>query len=238
MKKILFIFGLSFLFGYVNVLADECRGEALTNLIKEANNIKINYEILEEKSTQPVPKEYIEIVGKTETEVITEKIKINIYNITNNIYLEQTIDDNDDKKLINYSDTVNGKYSFVTDNISEYVNYKYNVYSNLNTCDKTLLKTINFIKPKHNYLSDFQLCVDNPDVPVCAKYITKDINLGNNDLEDVINKYKNSNSVIVTTKVVNNNSNNNYLLYGVIGGSILIIGVVVYIIISKRRSAL
>ena len=245
MKKVLFI--LSFILGgfYINTYADACKGSELTKLQSIASNIKVNYEVKNEKQSVAYDPETMEREPDVDIEFEVEKLAITVYNITNDIYIVQKDDKTNEEKKIYYSDTNNGNYTFETNNITEYVNYSFEIYSNLNTCDTTLIKTINFKKPKLNPNSVYQICVENPDVPACQKYITADIGVKESELTEYVNNYINGNNGTVTTtkSSSNNNSDNNFLkdnlVYIIIVGGVIVGGsIVAYVVINKKRSAL
>ena len=240
MKRILFVLGLALVFISVNVFADACKSEDMANLQKTANNIKVNYEIIEKKETVTDTNEY----GKSITsEVVNYTIKTTVYNITKDVYLVQKSEEKGTTNTINYADTVNGKYEIISKEIYDYEHFKYEVYSNLSTCDTTLIRTISYTKPKKNPYASFEVCVNNPDVPACQTFITQDTGVREGNLAEYVQNYVKNNGNKTDNKIDEETTTNNFLkdnlLYIVIGGGVVLIGVVVgYIIVSKKRSAL
>jgi len=243
MKKILNLFILAVLVLSINVYADTCKQEELSNLNKVANNIKVNYEIIANKVTVPKLDEDFETELEGEfAEITSEKIKISVYNLDKDIYIIQTDDKSSEKKVINYVDTDNGTYSFETNDIYDYTKYQFAVYSNITTCDATLIKTINYTKPKLNINSEYQVCIENPTVPACQRYITQDTGVSEAQIVDYVNKYisnqEKTTAVSATESKRNTENNNNYIVYCIIGGGIVIVGITAYIVYNKKRSAL
>ena len=255
MKKIFKIIIVIGFLSFTNVLAEACSGSTLTNLQKEASNIKINYEVVENKIAAPseyefdsdkteIPVGEDENLGMEDTtniELTEESLKITVYNITKNFYLVQSDDLTTDTKTITYYDTIEGKYIIETSNITDYVNYKFEVYSNLDTCDTTLIKTINYTKPKLNPNANYQICVDNPTIPACQRFITKDTGVSEENIAEYAQKYiDNKGNVDDDTIVPAERKKSNFikdnLSYIITIGSVIIVGSVIYIIISKKRS--
>ena len=244
MKKVLNFLIISLLFSYVSVFAVECKASDLAKLNEDANNVKVGYEVVETKKMVRKSTLMLEEESNEMEEVTEEALKITVYNVTDDIYLVETNDYNNDKKVINSSNSTNGKYSFVTDDIYNYINYKYEIFSNLKTCDTTLLKTITFTKPIFNDNAHYQICVDNPTVPVCQRYITADTGVTDATLVEKVESYLNNNGNVETTKKAdNNNAATSFIkdnMYYIIGGaSVIVVGaIVIYIVISKKRSTL
>ena len=245
----LFIFVL--LFYVVNIYADTCNYSELSTINKDVSKVKIDYEIISNKITVDIQPEDVyegEIGGHDEEDKISsyesfkDTIKITLYNMTNNFYFIQTDDKTDEKKAVYYSDTIEGKYIIETDEISDYKTYTFEIYSNLDTCDTTHIKTLTFIKPKLNPNYNYQICQDNPLIPVCAKYITKDTGVLDSELQEYINKFLNStNEETEEVKKVNSKSKiiafiKNNLIYFITGTVVIVSGITVIIIISKKRS--
>ena len=243
MKKVFLLIGVYLLFAYVNVFAEKCSNTVISNLQKQANEIKVNYEIVEKKVK--IPNWAIEVYEETEqtndtVEITTEEIKIIVTNITKDIYIIQINEKTKEKKTIKYDDTKNGVYSFIDNDLRDYVNYKFEVYSNISTCDTMLVKTIDFKKPKLNPNSDFPICIENPNIPVCQRYITSDNGIKVDNLNDYVEKYlkeHNSKNNSSTKKDTKETINKNNLIY-IIAGVLMVGGISTYLIISKKRSRL
>lgn len=228
MKRKLLIFAiLLFPFG---VFADECSSKERSELLKAANNLKVNYENTTEEGTRDDP-----TLGKIG--YVNENILVNIYNISENIFLSIT-NDNDDKVIsINYALTNNGKYVINDTEFQKIVNYTIKVYSHTD-CEMYLIKTINFKKPRLNPNYYYSMCDNYHDLKVCSKLIDDDSVIKSeaelraylNNYDRLHNNKNNSNS-----EVSKNFIKKNYK-YIIGAGSVIVLGIVIYIIISKRRS--
>ena len=240
MKKVLVLL-FSLVFGVLSVNARACTSDEISKINKEAENIKINYEIIEEKTKYKSEGEDEFNPSGFETEVVKDKIRITVYNITKNMFLLQSNDINSDRKTINYSDTTNGNYSFDVDDLYNLINYKFVVYSNLD-CTLTEIKSINFVKPMRNSYYDYQVCQEHQNVPVCQKYVSSDVNVSESALYDYVTNYKSGNTAPNITSKVAPRDNENFFeankLYILIGGGVVLIGVAAYLVISKKRSEL
>ena len=232
MKKVLVILSI-LLLGMNNVKADSCSDSELAKLRSEAENVKVSYDELEDAFDYVVPADDGN-PSKT-IKAYRYSIKMNVYNITNNIYVVETNDKNNDEKYIKYSDTENGKYSFTSDDNKNYINYTFKVYSNTNNCSAKLLRTITIKKPKYNDNYAYVICKENPEVPICKRFITEDINMEGKDLVSEVNKYleDEKNSDNKSGSNLDFFVNNKWYFIGAIGGLIAVW--IAYVIINKER---
>lgn len=258
MKRIVYFVLISLFLSTLNVNAAACKSSEIAQAQKDASNIKINYEAVEETKSAYVYDQDTKTITNEKYDYIVRTMNINLYNVTKNIYIVQTekkyytdgvsnipLDENKDpveykdeyinKKVINYSDTNNGKYTFNTKNILEYTDYKFEIYSNFSNCDNTLVRTINYRKPRFNEYSENLICQNNVDIPLCQKYIIKDIELNGKDFETEVQKYLKSNSNNSSTNPEKTSkSNKSIIIYSAIG-TLLVGGLVTYLFVSKKR---
>ena len=252
MKKF-YLFLLVSIFCWYNVEAATCSTSDLAKLQKEAANVKVNHEII--KETVKVTKYTDDNEPTNETiDYLKKSIKLNISNITENIFIVQTekdylVLDNignglassanieySNKKIINYSDSNKGIYTFTSDSINHYIDYKFEIYSNLNNCDTFLIKTITYRQPKYNPYSEYEICKENSNIPACQEFISSDVTLTSED----ISKYGGSSSsgILTTTRTSDIKTDNNIKAYIIIGAVIIAGGVTAYIIVEKKRKAI
>ena len=220
MKKIIVLFLMLFICCN-SVFADKCSSSQIVAYQKEAAKIKVDYEIIENEN-------------------LDDSIKINIYNLAEDLFIIKTDDILEEDEYLYYSSFNNNMYSFITYNIEDLIKYTFEIWSTDEKCDVYKVKTINFTKPKFNTISTNELCVQNPEVPVCAKYITQNISITEENLEVYINKYLNNQDNNLEEEIVNEEGNffkNNYI-YIIIGLGVISVSIVIYIIISKNREKL
>ena len=241
MKKILNILIIFLLFGFINVNAKECNASEIARLNEAANKVKVSYDVVQTKKTKEA--DFLDMDGKPVEgtyEVTEDSLKITVYGISDDLFIMMTNDADGEKVIINNENATNGSYSFINENINDLVNYTFEIYSNYSNCDTALLKTVNFTKPFLNPNALYDVCVENPTVPVCQRYITKLFDVQDGALADVVKKYLNGdqNEEEDPTVKEKNNKKNDYLLYGVIGGSVILVAIATYVVISKKRGAL
>ncbi len=238
MRKIILVLSLIFTFHQTYVFADTCDTETMKKLMKDANNIKINYEV-EEKT---VKNETYEFSG-TVPDYIVPNILIDVYNITDDIFIIATNDKNDTKKVIIYDDSNNGVYKLDTyENLSSIVTYTFNIYAKNNLCKGEKLRTVDFIKPISNTYYQLDVCKENLDIPFCARFVTE-IPSFDSTVEEYIKKYRETStkSIQTTTKKLKNDSFfDNIKEYKVffIVGVISIFSVIGLFILKKRNGSI
>ncbi len=178
LKRLLGVFVTSFLF-MGNVYAAECSNSDKVELNKIANNVKIDYEVITEE---------VKFVEMTST---VEKIKINILNITDEVYVVVSNDQGMETITFSHKDTKDGEVSFVWDNISTVANFTFSVYASEKTnCYGTKLTTLHKQTPRYNDYSEMDVCNDEnmKDFYLCQKYVTfTDIN--NEGFLDKVDSY-------------------------------------------------
>ena len=259
MKKLFPLIILSLFITFNNVEAASCNGKRLVELQKEANNVKANYEVVKNTITKHLYDYFNNELPET-AEIEVKTIKISLSNMTNNLLIVESVKDYStydeeivrygsakselafkNEKTINYKDTNNGVYSFVVENIDNYIDYKYEIYSNVSDCDVTLLKTISIRKPKYNRFSEEEICKENPKVNLCQEFITNDLTYLEENFIDAVKVRAKSKS----NEMINDNENEERKTlsfwdkngkYFIIGGSLLTVGVITYVVITKRRS--
>ena len=109
MKKILLILSFILTFSLTNVSASTCDSATMKKLKDKANNIKVSYEV----EIKTVENENYRIDGGNKTMEVSNII-IDLYNITDDVFVIISNDIDNTKKTIVYSDTDSGKYKLDT----------------------------------------------------------------------------------------------------------------------------
>ena len=235
-------------FFYVgDVGAEACSGEEQININREVANVKVTYEITQEKRMI----KSVESVDNSEKEYLFDIIQIDILNITDNLYFEVTNDyeKESNKKTKKYyaKDAKDGIISFISPSTDDIINYQIKVYtSNKTSCSGELQRTIKYKQPKFNYLSNYAICNEIPDYYLCKPYIDFEEDISVLDFMDKAQKEYEK----INKKAKDNSNKTNQKWYEavgdyivkhkkgfIIGGSVLIValgtGTVLYI--KKRR---
>ena len=256
-KRYFFIVLLLSLCLIIKVEALECSGSTLANLQKEANNIKVNHEIVKETVTKHLYDYFDNELPET-VNMEKKSIKLNIYNLTKNVFVIQTEKnyqtyDNEvvlygeaktplkytNEKTINYKDTNNGNYSWIVDNLDHYIDYKFEIYSNTD-CDTTLLKTITYRKPKFNKYSQDSICLEYSNVNLCQEFISNDLNLNNKSFVDEVKRLGSSGEIVDNNEEDNSTESKKVIgkekIYIISSGLVVVLIIVGYLVIDKRRS--
>lgn len=214
----------------INVYADKCDSKTKSELLKAANEIKVDYDEYEKT-------EIVESDGLKYTSV-DRYLNISLYNLSDEIILQISNDYNDEMMFADKSEFKEGKFTFKDNNMFNVVKYKIEIYSNI-SCDKYLIKTINYTKPMYNSNYNYEICQKNKDVPYCNKYITNNKYIKNFGfgLDKIVEDYRNGLS-FDNEEEPEKNFFEKYYLY-IIGGCIVLIGGIgIFIYINKKRSEL
>lgn len=212
----------------INVSADKCDSKTKSDLLKEANQIKVDYDEVEK--TEEVDDGYNKYTA------VDRFLNISLYNLSNNFSLEISNDYNDNVLYVENNDIKDGKYTFKDDNTYHVVKYKISVYSNT-SCDKYLIKNISYTKPMYNSNFNYKICEENSGVPYCQKYITnkKYVFDAAKGLDKAIEEYKNNNNQMPNEEG-KESFIKKYLIYIIIGSVVVVGGIGATIIIKKKRS--
>lgn len=233
---------LAFIFAYLflpNNISAECTYQDKANLNESAGKVKSNYEanVIKKEVEIQDPDEEDGVMMTVEQEDISFTIKL--YNITEDVFVKQSSDIDNEDKDIYFSDTENGIYSFTTTDYENIIKYTFTVYGNKENCSSDALKTINLTKPRINPFYYYSLCSGLEDkVTYCKQFVDEDVIVSENDLLEAVNKYQktteeedlsNGNKVVEFIK-----DNYIYILIGV--G--IVTGAATTIYVVRRRSSL
>ena len=215
--------------------ASSCSYSEQAELNNIVANVKINYEIEEVKTEQFMdpddPEEMIDITVK--------KIKINILNITDDVYVVLKNDLDNQSKTFYKKNTTDGIVSFYQDDKDTIVNYTLEVYSNKYSCAGELYKKLTLTTPIYNSYSELEACSENPEFYYCQEFITtKQItydkfieNLKEYVTEEEISEEKEKS---MWDKIKEFYSNNKITI-NVLGTIIVVGGITATVILVKRR---
>lgn len=161
MKKFLTFLIVMFLFNINAKAASSCTYEEQTELNSKAANVKISYEIIEEKTEEE------EIIH------INRYFKVSIVNVTEDFYIVIKNSVNDEEKTFTKDDAQNGIITFNWTDTSEVTNFTAVVYTTNNTnCANEKYKTLYFTTPRYNEYSDRAICSELPDFYLCQEFVT------------------------------------------------------------------
>lgn len=238
MKKILLVFSFILMISFNNVWAATCDNTEMKKLNAVASNVKVSYEV----ETKTVENENYKIDGGSPTMEVPNII-IDIYNITDDIFIIASNNINSSKKTIVYADTDNGKYKLDTfDNFNALGTYTFDIYAKNEPCKPRKLKSIEFVKPIENPFYRTEECKNNLDIPFCTQFVTEiNQNVDIFNIKEEIANYRKSSTNKVTTKTDGTTGNNEVIefvkdnKYYLIGSIILISGVVITVVVIKKR---
>ncbi len=154
-------------FGINKVRAAECSYKDQALLNKEASNVKITYQLIEDEE-----EEYLQIL---------------ITNLNEHLTLEISNDYNDEIMNFSISDAKEGVISFKNIALYKMVTYKINIYGAYNSCSRNLIMTKNISIPYFNIFYDGSVCKNIPDYTYCQKLVKT--NMSAEDMAKKINDY-------------------------------------------------
>lgn len=155
------------IFGINKVRAAECSYKDQALLNKEASNVKITYQLIEDEE-----EEYLQIL---------------ITNLNEHLTLEISNDYNDEIMNFSISDAKEGVISFKNIALYKMVTYKINIYGAYNSCSRNLIMTKNISIPYFNIFYDGSVCKNIPDYTYCQKLVKT--NMSAEDMAKKINDY-------------------------------------------------
>lgn len=155
------------IFGINKVRAAECSYKDQALLNKEASNVKITYQLIEDEE-----EEYLQIL---------------ITNLNEHLTLEISNDYNDEIMNFSISDAKEGVISFKNIALYKMVTYKINIYGAYNSCSSNLIMTKNISIPYFNIFYDGSVCKNIPDYTYCQKLVKT--NMSADDMAKKINDY-------------------------------------------------
>lgn len=164
MKKLIVLF-LTFFLLNVNVInvsaASACDYSEQTDLNSKAANIKVSYEIVEDKKTFED--------GDTKIKVFN----IQILNLTDTFYIVVKNDISEDEITYYATDAVDGVISFKWDYAETVTNFTFLVYtSNSTGCPDEKYKTIYLTTPRYNEFYNIESCQELTDFYLCQEFVT------------------------------------------------------------------
>lgn len=129
---------------------------------KKAANVKLNYEVVEDKQE-----------SDDGTVSINEYFKMSILNVTEDLYVTVTNDVTNTTNTYRYSDAKDGVITFNWDNNEVVTNFTMKVYgSDKSPCQEEELRTIRKQTPRYNDFANRAICQDMKDFYLCEKYTT------------------------------------------------------------------
>lgn len=194
----------------------ECSSERLVELSKIADNVTLSYTYDFDRT---IPDD------EGHSEVLNAIFKVNISNLTKDIYIENEGNGNTHVGVGETTDPT-------TFNSGQSVTYT--IYSNDASCKGEALTSKYITFPTYNSFSSSQECTENPEFKYCKTWLDT-TNLSQEEFEKALDEYKSENQV---KKAENKDKTNFFLEHKttlIIVGAIFGIGIVSLLIIMIRR---
>ena len=233
LKKI--CFGILCFFCLITVSHAECSYEEQVRLATEASNVNAVYEAGNYGTGEYERGEMPDENGNYEYEITELKVIVNVYNITENMYVLVRNENTNEEDIYYYSDTENGTLTWERTDLDNIVEYTISIYSNNSDCQGNLLRNISLITPRYNDYSTYTYC-DGLDVYYCQEFVTTDLGMTEDQIyQDAIKLQQEKEEISEQKSEENTIDWSSIILYGLI--AILIVGVVATVwAFLKRRN--
>ena len=221
--------------------ASKCEATELVKINEEAAGVKVTYEEVKElvDSSGDEPSDF-----DVDYEIYKKYFKVNIINVTDNLYIKITDTNKGTTRTFTSNDAVNGVISFKWEDLSAVGNLKTEVFTSQATkCPNENITTTHVVIPMKNVYYEYKACAKNPDAAICKEYVTEKVTpeayqkLADKEerktLEEVSKDIEEENKSSITKFIKKNKKGI------IIGGSIIIVlGVVTtaVVIIKRKRS--
>ena len=226
--------------------ASKCSYDEQAKLNNLVGNIKVSYEEVEAKIDESLVGGYY----GSEEEAVYYYFKVQVYNMTEDVYLKITNDVSNEVKYLNYDESQSGVVEFDWYDLDKVVNFKINVYSsNKTSCPNEQYRIIDLTLPRYNSYSKSVRCEDAESFYLCQRYITDEEEIDENTFYEKLTAFENKTKQEEEIKKAEENRNifeklsdfieENKITVIVISTIIVLTGVVTTVmVIKKRRSRL
>ena len=214
-----------------------CDYETQLQISREAANVTANYEIGTYKTGEYEQSEIPNEDGSENYyEVEETEIKVNIYNITENLYVEVLNKNTKEVKTYYYKDTNEGSIQWKNQDFGTIVEYEIKVYSNHSDCSGEELNKLSLVLPKYNSHHYMPYCI-GLDTYYCKEWITQEINMTQDEIEKsgYAEQLKNTEKKEDKSETEKDNFWDKYKYVIVSLVVILIIGGMAFIVIKRKQ---
>lgn len=239
------LFLLAIILGTPNLVNAEsaCSYSEQAELNDIVANVKASYEVVDVPAGKTLDVDHPNADGTfPEVDKVTKNFKISILNITDDIYVKVT--NNQDNEVLNFksSDLVDGIATFQTTRKYNLVTYKFEVYANKYSCIGEKFREFTITTPMYNAYSKKEACKENQDFFYCQEFISTE-NISADEFYNKINEYKEQKKQEALTETENENVwqrikefyHDHAILVNSIGVVIIAMGVATTVILVKKK---
>lgn len=234
-KNLAVLLAAGTLVSWTNVsAASKCSYEDLTDIKKEAANIKATFE---EAVGEYEDRYTVDDEGNKVDKVTYKYFDIKFMNISPNTYIKVANSSNEDVKIITYDDTDEGSYLLSWYDLEEVTTFNYSIYTATNTkCPGEEIRKGTFTIPKYNFYYGEKICDGISDYYLCQEFITT--NADEDNIYKTIEKYKTEKKEIEEKEENEKEKNKNSIgtLIAAVIFALLVCGGGTVLILKERRS--
>lgn len=223
------------------VKASKCNDTELSQINKDASNVKVSYEIKSKEIDNP--SDEVSDTGHRPEKITIDYITVTILNLTDNTSIKITNSVDGSVRTFTSADATNGTVSYDIENLSDIAKLDYTLYTSAKTnCAGEDLFKNELTLPKYNSYYQVGPCVGESDAPECQKYVTTEVTP--EAIESLYDKQVDAAVKKASENDKKNKEDKSFIEKNkktvIIGGSIIIVmgAVATAVVIGKRRSRL
>lgn len=243
MKK-LFLLAIILLTPNLAHAASSCSYEEQAELNNIVANVKASYEVVDIYAGKTLAVNTPNEDGTfPEVDNYVKEFQITLLNVTEDIYVRVTNDQDDEVRTFRNSDSTNGTITFLSDRVFELTTFTFEIYANKYSCIGEQFRKFTITTPIYNSFSKYELCDENPDFYYCQEFIPTE-NISSSEFFSKINEYKKEKKEEEIKQQEENKSfieklkefyNNNKVIVYSIGIVIVVTGVATTVILVKKK---
>ena len=223
--------------GLKNVSAAACTLEQQVKVNNEAGLVSYSVQPFEYHYSNPDVS--AENKDSDETQISGYLGMLEIYNLTDNIYVTVADSNENSQTKYTYNDSADGTVSLSTGSMEYLKNYTISIFASNEDCSKNAIRTIDVVVPRENryYYSDY--CENYPDYFYCSQFLNleeisqDDFNRGIKEYAKTHKSATNDNRKEGIIEVTADFAKNNWLIIAIV--IIVILGIIAGAIVIKNK---
>lgn len=241
--KKLFLLAIVFLTPNLVNAESACTYEQQAELNNIVANVKASYEVVDIYAGKTLAVNTPNEDGTfPEVDNYVKEFQITLLNVTEDIYVKVSNNQDDEVRTFKNSDAINGVITFLSDRVFELTTFTFEIYANKYSCIGEQFRKFTITTPMYNSFSKYEVCNDNPDFYYCQEFIPTE-NISSREFYSKINEYQEEKKEEIKQQEKNKSfieklkefcQNNKLIVYS-IGIVIGVAGVATTVILVKKK---